>query len=45
MDKILHNLELHFIATFESARIVENVTGVAREAQFVLDVVLATLYK
>jgi hypothetical protein len=45
MDKILHNLQLHFIATFESARVVENVTSMAREAQFMLDVVLATLYK
>jgi len=45
MDKILHNLQLHFIATFESARVVENVTSMAREAQFMLDVMLATLYK
>jgi hypothetical protein len=45
MDKILHSLELHYIATFKSAGVVENVTGMAREAQFVLDVMFATLYK
>jgi len=45
MDKILHNLQLHYIATFKSAGVVENVTGMAREAQLVLDVMLATLYK
>jgi hypothetical protein len=45
MDKILDNLELHYIATFKSTGVVKNVTGMAREAQFVLDVMLATLYK
>jgi len=45
MDKILHNLQLHDIATFKSAGVVENVTGMGREAQLVLDVMLATLYK
>jgi hypothetical protein len=45
MDKILHNLQFRYIATFKSAGVVENVTGMAREAQFVLDVMLATLYR
>jgi hypothetical protein len=45
MDKSLHNLELCYIATFKSAGVMENVTGMTREAQFVLDVMLATLYK
>jgi hypothetical protein len=45
MDKILHNLKLHYIATFKSAGVVENITGMACEAQLVLDVMFATLYK
>jgi hypothetical protein len=44
MDKILDNLELHYIATFKSAGVVENVTGMAREAQLVLDIMFASLY-
>ena len=45
MDKILHYLQLCYVATFKSAGVMENVTGMTREAQFVLDVMLATLYK
>ena|SRR6266850_347847 len=43
MDKILHNLQLGSHASLESARVVENITGVICEDEFVFDVVLATL--
>jgi hypothetical protein len=36
-DKLLHDLQLFFSAGFESARVVENITGVALEDQFVID--------
>ena len=42
-DKILHNLQLSSISSLESAGVVENITGVVCEDEFVLDVVLATL--
>jgi len=37
-DKILHNLQLVLTASFESARVVENITGMVLENQFVVDV-------
>ena len=42
-DKILDDLQLFFTASFESARVVEKITVVIREGEFVLDVVHATL--
>jgi hypothetical protein len=44
-DKLLHNLQLVFIPCLESAGVVENITVMVREDQFVLDVVFATLHK
>jgi hypothetical protein len=41
----LHGRQLFIIPTLESARVVENITVIAREAQFVLDVMFATLHK
>jgi hypothetical protein len=41
----LHNLQLRFIPTFEPTGVMENITVMARESQFVLDVMLATLHK
>jgi hypothetical protein len=41
----LYDLQLRFIATFESTGVMENITVMARESQFVLDVMLATLHK
>jgi hypothetical protein len=40
----LHDLQFIFTTTLKSTGVVEDVTGVARENEFVLDVVLATLY-
>jgi hypothetical protein len=42
-DKILHNLQLRFIPSFKSSGVVENITIVIFEGDFVLDVVQATL--
>ena len=42
-DKILHKLQLVFASSLESTGVVENITGVICEDEFVLDVVLATL--
>jgi hypothetical protein len=39
----LHNLQLHFIPSLKSSGVVENITIVLYEGNFVLDVVLATL--
>jgi len=40
---MLDNLELLFTASFESARVVEKITVVVIEDEFVVDVVHATL--
>jgi len=40
----LHDLQLLIISTLESAGVMENITVTARKAQFMLDVMLATLY-
>jgi hypothetical protein len=45
MDKLLHNLQLLIISTFESARVVEDITVMTGESQFVPDVMFPTLYK
>jgi hypothetical protein len=44
-DEILNNLQLFHPACFKSAGVVENISFITREDEFVLDVVLATLYK
>jgi hypothetical protein len=42
-DKVLHDVQLIFTASLKSARVVENITFMTTEYDFVLDVVLATL--
>ena len=42
-DKFLDNLELVFTACLKSTRIVENVSIVVREDEFIVDVMKATL--
>jgi len=42
-DKILNNLELFFTASFESAGVVEKITVVVSEDEFILDIMHATL--
>jgi hypothetical protein len=44
-DKLLDNLQLVFIACLESTGIVENITGLICESQFVVDLMLSTLHK
>jgi len=39
----MHNLQLHFIPSFKSSGVVENITIVLCKGDFVLDVVQATL--
>jgi hypothetical protein len=41
----LYDLQLRFIASFKPTGVMENITGMARETQFVLDAMLATLHK
>ena len=45
IDKILHDLQFIFTASLHSAGVVENITVMTRENEFVLDFMLATLYK
>jgi len=40
----LHNPQLFFFARFNSARVMENISIVVCEGEFVVDVMLATLY-
>jgi hypothetical protein len=42
-NKFLNNFQLVFTAGFKSAGIMENITGMVRENEFVLDVMHATL--
>jgi hypothetical protein len=42
-NKVLHNLQLCFIPSLESSGVMENITIVVCEGNFVLDVVQATL--
>jgi hypothetical protein len=42
-DKILHNLQLHFIPNFKSSEVVENIAIVLCKGNFILDVVRAML--
>jgi hypothetical protein len=42
-NKVLHNLQLYLIPSFKSWRVMENVTIVLCEGNFVLDVVPTTL--
>jgi len=42
-NKVLHDLQLRFIPSFKSSGVVENITIVLCEGNFVLDVVQATL--
>jgi hypothetical protein len=42
-NKILHNLQLRFAPSLEPSGVVENITIVLCEGNFVLDVVQATL--
>ena len=42
-DKLLHNLQLTFAASLEATRVMENITLMTREDDFVFDVMLATL--
>jgi hypothetical protein len=44
-DKLLNNLELVVIARFESTGVVENMSFIIREDDFVLDVMHASLHK
>ena len=44
-DKILHNFQLFFTASFESAGVVEDISVVVSEDEFVLDVMDVTLCK
>jgi hypothetical protein len=43
MNKILHDLQFIFTAGFKSAGLVENITVILCEYEFVLDVMQATL--
>ena len=45
MDKLLNDLQLAVIACFDSTGVVEYISFMILEYQFILDVVLATLYK
>jgi hypothetical protein len=42
-DKLLHNLQFFIIACLESAVVVENISVVIREDEFVLNIMHATL--
>src|SRR6266850_1927990 len=44
-DKILDSLQLLFITRLKSAGVMEHITVMICECQFVLDVMFATLYK
>jgi hypothetical protein len=44
-DKILHRLQLIFNASFEPARVMENITVMISEDDLILDVVFTTLRK
>jgi len=43
MNKILHNLQFFFTAGFKPAGVVENITVMLPEYEFVFDVMQATL--
>jgi len=43
MDKLLHNLQLIFTTSFESTRVMEDITIVLCEDEFILDVMQAML--
>jgi hypothetical protein len=42
-NKVLHDLQLLFVSSFEPSGVVENITFVLCEGDFILDVVQATL--
>jgi hypothetical protein len=42
-DKTSHNLQLSFISSFESARVVENISAMTWKRELVFDVMLPTL--
>jgi len=44
-DKVLHDLHLHFFSGFKPTGVVENITGVICESEFVLDIMFASLWK
>ena len=44
-DKVLHDLQLLFVPSLESSGVVENITVMICEGQFVIDVMLPALYK